>query len=158
LDVRRVFGENTNGERRKLASRRPLLENILSFSLTNHQIFEIMYIQWRKKSSHYRRPQGSRATATTDGRGYAGFPRFLFRRIEVTLGIQDLKINDKIFDEDTQQWGIVTNIRPTMVWVLWSATGKVMATPWFLAEEALRAGDWNVSPHQEIHLIDPRKG
>jgi hypothetical protein len=76
----------------------------------------------------------------------------------VTLGIQDLKINDKIFDEDTQQWGIVTDIRPTMVWVLWSATGKVMATPWFLAEEALRDGDWKVSPHQEIHLIDPRKG
>ena len=117
-----------------------------------------MYIQWRKKSSHYRRPQGSRATATTDGSGYAGFPRFLFRRIEVTLGIQDLKINDKIFDEDTQQWGIVTDIRPTMVWVLWSATGKVMATPWFLAEEALRDGDWKVSPHQEINLIDPRKG
>jgi hypothetical protein len=36
-------------------------------------------------------------------------------------------------------------------------TGKVMATPWFLAEEALRDGDWKVSPHQEINLIDPRK-
>ena len=76
----------------------------------------------------------------------------------MTLGIQDLKINDKIFDEDTQQWGIVTDIRPTMIWVLWSATGKVMATPWFLAEEALRDGDWKVSTHQEINLIDPRKG
>jgi hypothetical protein len=75
----------------------------------------------------------------------------------VPLGIQDLKINDKIFDEDTQQWGIITDIRPTMVWVLWSAIGKTLATPWFLAEEALRDGDWKVSPHQEIHLIDPRK-
>jgi len=27
-----------------------------------------------------------------------------------------------------------------------------------LAEEALRDGDWKVSPHQEINLIDPRKG
>jgi len=36
-------------------------------------------------------------------------------------------------------------------------TGKTMATPWFLAEEALRDGDWKVSPRQEITLIDPRK-
>jgi len=32
-----------------------------------------------------------------------------------------------------------------------------MATPWLLAEEALRDGDWKVSPHQKITLIDPRK-
>ena len=73
------------------------------------------------------------------------------------LGIQDLKIGDKVFDEDTQQWGIVTDIRPTTFWVLWSMTGKVMATPWFLAEEALRTGEWKGSPHKEITLIDPRK-
>jgi len=41
--------------------------------------------------------------------------------------------------------------------VLWFATGKTMATPWLLAEEALKTGEWKVSPHQEITLIDPRK-
>jgi len=75
----------------------------------------------------------------------------------VTLGIQDLKIGDKVFDEDVQDWGIITEFRPTMIIVLWSALGITMATPWFLAEEALRTGEWKVQPRIEINLIDPRK-
>jgi len=62
-----------------------------------------------------------------------------------------------VFDEDTQDWGIITEFRPTTVIVLWSALGITMATPKLLAEEALRTGEWKIQPQIIITLIDPRK-
>ena len=62
-----------------------------------------------------------------------------------------------MFDEDTQDWGIITEFRPTTVIVLWSALGITMATPKLLAEEALRTGEWKIQPQIETTLIDPRK-
>jgi len=56
-----------------------------------------------------------------------------------------------------QDWGIITEFRPTTVIVLWSALGIPMATPKLLAEDALRTGEWKIQPRVEITLIDPRK-
>jgi hypothetical protein len=76
---------------------------------------------------------------------------------EVKLGIHDLKIGDNVWDEDTREWGIITEFRPTMIIVLWSSLGITMATPWLLAEDALRTGEWKVRPKIKLDLIDPRK-
>ena len=73
------------------------------------------------------------------------------------MELKDLKIRDRVFDKDTQSWGLVTEIRPTKIILKWAPFGRAMATPWFLAEEALQNGEWEVKPHFEINLIDPRK-
>ena len=74
------------------------------------------------------------------------------------MELKDLKIRDRVFDKDIQSWGLVTDIRPTTIILHWVPFGRAMATPWFLAEEALKNGEWEVKPHLEINLIDPRKG